>query len=171
MVLCQIRLHFCLSLINNIAKKTISMFSPNIRLKTLYIYFDLKKPDPNKKKYPRVSFYYQKVKWFLITGCFNDRKKGFHFSLFQFDTLHKLCDVPHHSFNNKKYLTILNHFFYTVSAPPQLFQSEPTAKRHCSTARYQGPQVVGWFTKRSQHIGLTAGTSHLKNRMAINRWF
>jgi hypothetical protein len=111
------------------------------------------------------------VKWFLITGCFNDRKKGFHFSLFQFDTLHKLCDVPHHSFNNKKYLTILNHFFYTVSAPPQLFQSEPTAKRHCSTARYQGPQVVGWFTKRSQHIGLTAGTSHLKNRMAINRCF
>ena len=152
----------------------ISMSSPNIRLKTLYIYiflFDLKKPDPKKKKHPRASFYYQMVKWFFITGCFNDMKKGFHFSFFKLDTLHKLCDVPHHSFNIKKYLTILNHFFYTVSAPPQLFQSEPTSKRHCSTAQYQGPQVVGWFTKRSQHTGLTAGTSHLKNRMAINRWF
>ena len=32
----------------------ISMFSPNIRLKTIYIYlFDLKKPDPNKKKTPQ----------------------------------------------------------------------------------------------------------------------
>ena len=152
----------------------ISMFSPNIRLKTIYIYiylFDLKKPDPNKKNTPGLVFI---IRWwndFWLLGALMIGRRDSTFpcsSLTPYTSYVMYHIIPSIS---KKYLTILNHFFYTVSAPPQLFQSEPTSKRHCSTAQYQGPQVVGWFTKRSQHTGLTAGTSHLKNRMAINRWF
>ena len=94
------------------------------------------------------------VKWFLITGCFNDRKKGFHFSLFQFDTLHKLCDVPHHSFNIKKYLTILNHFFtrwvphlnsFKVSQPPNATVALPNTRGlRLSAGLQNGPNIPVW---------------------------